>query len=108
MQEDYWANALRAFGYSLGRYIYLLDAVCDYDKDAKKNSYNPLLLMNRKPEEMREALEMLLGGASAAFEKLPLVQDKDILDNILYSGVWLEYRRRQGRKARSWEEENGK
>ena len=91
MQEDYWANALRAFGYSLGRYIYLLDAVCDYDKDAKKNSYNPLLLMDRKPEEMREALEMILGGASAAFEKLPLVQDEEILRNILYSGVWQGY-----------------
>ena len=31
MEEDYWANALRAFGYSLGRYIYLLDATCESD-----------------------------------------------------------------------------
>ena len=31
----------------------------------------------------------------AEFEKLPLVQDKPLLDNILYSGVWVEYRRRQ-------------
>lgn len=91
MQEDYWANALRAFGYSLGRYIYLLDAVCDMDKDAKKGSYNPVLLMEKQPEEMRATLEMLLGDASAAFEKLPLVQDEEILRNILYSGVWQGY-----------------
>ena len=26
------------------------------------------------------------------FEKLPLVQDKALLDNILYSGVWVQYR----------------
>lgn len=91
MQEDYWANALRAFGYSLGRYIYLLDAVCDADKDAKKGGYNPVLLMEKKPEDMRDTLELVLGDASAAFEKLPLIQDEDILRNILYSGVWLGY-----------------
>lgn len=91
MQEDYWANALRAFGYSLGRYIYLLDATCDYDKDAKSGSYNPVILMEKKPEDMRDTLEMLLGDASAAFERLPLIQDEEILRNILYSGVWQGY-----------------
>lgn len=91
MQEDYWAGALRAFGYSLGRYIYMLDAVCDHDKDLRKGGYNPVVLMEKKPEDMRDTLEMLLGDASAAFEKLPLVQDEDILRNILYSGVWLGY-----------------
>ena len=30
-----------------------------------------------------------------AFERRPLVEDKGILDNILYSGVWLSYRRMQ-------------
>ena len=91
MREDYWANALRAFGYSLGRYIYLLDAVCDYDKDRKKSGYNPVLLMDKQPEAMRDTLELLLGDASAAFEKLPLLQDEAILRNILYSGVWQGY-----------------
>lgn len=91
MQEDYWANALRAFGYSLGRYIYLLDATCDYDKDVKSGSYNPVILMEKKPEDMRDTLELLLGDASAAFERLPLIQDEEILRNILYSGVWQGY-----------------
>ena len=91
MAEDYWANALRAFGYSLGRYIYLLDATCDYDKDVKSGSYNPVVLMDKKPEDMRDTLELLLGDASAAFEKLPLIQDEEILRNILYSGVWQGY-----------------
>ena len=90
-QEDYWANALRAFGYSLGRYIYLLDATCDYDKDVKSGSYNPVILMEKKPEDMRDTLELLLGDASAAFERLPLIQDEEILRNILYSGVWQGY-----------------
>lgn len=100
MAEDYWSGALRAFGYSLGRYIYLLDAVCDYDKDVKSGSYNPVVLMDKQPADMRELLELLLGDASAAFEKLPLVQDEGILRNILYSGVWQGYNETLHRKEK--------
>lgn len=91
MKEDYWHNALRSFGAALGRYIYLVDAACDYEKDRKTGSYNPVLLLDKKPEDMREYLTQALGQASVAFEALPLVQDEDILKNILYSGVWQSY-----------------
>ncbi|MBQ8554385.1 MAG: hypothetical protein IJ438_00795 [Clostridia bacterium] len=91
MQEDYWSGALYQFGASLGRYIYMLDAVCDYDKDRRSGSYNPVILMEKRPEDMRDTLELLLGDASIAFEKLPLIQDEVILRNILYSGVWQGY-----------------
>ena len=106
MDEDYWANALRAFGYSLGRYIYLLDATCDYDKDAKKSGYNPVILMEKRPEDMRDTLELLLGDASAAFEKLPLIQDEGILRNILYSGVWQGYNEYLHRKDKKMNKES--
>lgn len=106
MEEDYWANALRAFGYSLGRYIYLLDATCDYDKDAKKSGYNPVILMEKRPEDMRDTLELLLGDASAAFEKLPLIQDEGILRNILYSGVWQGYNEYLHRKDKKMNKES--
>ena len=36
-----------------------------------------------------------MGRCTDAFEKLPLVQDKPLLDNILYSGVWVNYRRKE-------------
>ena len=38
---------------------------------------------------------LAMGRCTDAYEKLPLVQDKDILDNILYSGVWVNYRRKK-------------
>ena len=91
MEEDFWAPALAAFGDSLGRYIYLLDAVCDSEKDAKKGGYNPVLLMEKQPEERRGTLVMMLGRAAVAFERLPLVQDEALLRNILYSGLWQGY-----------------
>ena len=110
MQEDYWAGALGRFGYSLGRYIYLLDAVCDAEKDRKSGSYNPVLLMGKSAGEMRDTLELLLGEASIAFEKLPLIQDETILRNVLYSGVWQgynEYLQKKNKKTKTESEVDG-
>ena len=38
---------------------------------------------------------LAMGRCTDSFERLPLVQDKAILDNILYSGVWMNYRRKR-------------
>ena len=40
---------------------------------------------------------LTMGRCTESFEKLPLVQDKPLLDNILYSGVWVN-KRRKGQK----------
>ena len=58
-EEDYWSRTLRLFGASLGRFIYMVDATCDYDADTRKHSYNPVLLMGRQPEDMRDVLTLL-------------------------------------------------
>lgn len=107
-KEDLWSPTLRQMGMALGRYIYLADAAVDYRKDSKKGSYNPFLAANTGfvPKEWEQYLVLAMGRCTREFEKLPLVQDKDILDNILYSGVWVEYRRRQGRKVRTREVTN--
>ena len=96
-EEDLWAQDLREMGDALGRYIYLADAAVDYHRDLKKKQYNPFLAMGMQEEwdAWEEFLVLAMSRATRAYERLPLVQDKDILDNILYSGVWLEYRRRQ-------------
>ena len=91
MKDDYWRGALRAFGTSLGRFIYLADAACDYDKDRKSGSYNPVVLMGRAPEDMRDMLMQTLGAASIAFESMPMLRDEHILRNVLYSGIWQTY-----------------
>ena len=92
-EKDRWEAQLRSLGYGLGRYIYFADAAVDYFQDEKKGSYNPLRLLEIKPEDIRPVLMMLLGEASQAFEILPLVQDAHLLRNILYSGIWLKYNR---------------
>lgn len=96
-EEDLWAPTLRKMGDALGRYIYLADAAVDYHRDLKKKQYNPFLAMGMTEDwdAWEEYLVLAMSRCTDAYERLPLVQDKDILDNILYSGVWLEYRRRQ-------------
>ena len=93
-EEDMWAPTLRQMGFSLGRFIYLMDAAMDYDMDKRKHKYNPYLAMGtgKDPERWEEYLVLTMGRCTESFEKLPLVQDKALLDNILYSGVWVNYR----------------
>ena len=60
--------------------------------------------MGKKPDEIEELLTQILGKAAIQFEKLPIVQDADIIRNILYSGVWQEYYK----KVKGEEEKIGK
>ena len=94
-QEDIWATGLRQMGMALGRFIYLADAAVDYRADQRKGQYNPFVAMGCDPGMFEQYLVLAMGRCTDYYERLPLVQDKHLLDNILYSGVWIEYRRRQ-------------
>jgi len=92
-QEDLWAPTLRQMGFHLGRFIYLLDGAVDYRKDKKQGKYNPFLAMGMEENWHQWDQYLILDMAKCTdyYERLPLVQDKDILDNILYSGVWVNH-----------------
>jgi hypothetical protein len=101
-EEDLWAGYLRQLGYHLGRFIYLLDAAADFDRDKKQGKFNPFLAMGMEEADWKrweDYLVLTMARCTESYEKLPLVQDKDILDNILYSGIWLHC------KAKKEEEE---
>ena len=91
VQEDLWAPTLRELGFHLGRFIYLLDAAVDFEKDKKQGKYNPYLAMGMENADWarwEDYLVLTMAKCTECYERLPLVQDKDILDNVLYSGVW--------------------
>ena len=96
-REDLWADTLRRVGFCLGRFIYLADAAIDYRTDKEKQKYNPFLAMGSEEDFDRweDYLVLAMAGCCDAYERLPLVQDKSLLDNILYSGVWINYRKQQ-------------
>lgn len=103
-REDAFQTILRAFGFYLGKFIYIMDAWMDREKDEKKGCYNPFLVNSEQPvsdERIREILEGTLRMAIAEFEKLPCEQDLSILRNILYEGVWNKRERKQNDDKRS-------
>ncbi len=93
-REDFWAPVLRKMGESLGRFLYTLDAVLDLKSDQEHQRYNPLLTLwpeSRPLASYQSELAILLGECTEEFEKLPLIQDVDLLRNILYSGIWSKF-----------------
>ena len=93
-REDIWAPTLQAMGRGLGGFIYLMDAYDDLPRDKRRGAYNPLRELSTHPdyeEEMLDIFELLLARCAQNFERLPCVEDADLLRNILYSGVWLKY-----------------
>ena len=100
-REDLWAPSLRQLGFHLGRFISLLDAAVDFKKDLKQGKYNPYIAMGMEEEDWdrwETYLVLDMARCTEAYERLPLVQDKDILDNILYSGVWVNHRGRRNQE----------
>ena len=93
LREDRWSASLRAMGDALGRFLYIMDACMDLGADTVRNRYNPFRRRYGLDNErfFRDVLQMLLGECLRHYDRLPLVRDKDILDNILCAGVWAQF-----------------
>ena len=90
-REDFWAGELHRMGAWLGKFVYLMDAVMDYDEDLESGSYNPLVAAGAVPDDVSEGLRSIAAQAAQSFERLPLEQDIHILRNVVYAGLWGQY-----------------
>ncbi len=88
-EDDAQKRVLSRMGYCLGRYIYLLDAVCDLPDDIKKGSYN--VFKNIADEDIKNRIKQQLyfcvNECAKAFELLDVRKYKSILGNIIYLGL---------------------
>ena len=108
-KEDEWAPTLRQLGFWLGKFIYLMDAAEDVERDRKNGCYNPLLLQEELADKGDEGfdeywellLNAMMGECAQAFERLPLLIYGDLLRNIVYSGVWCRYELMKEKRDRS-------
>ncbi|MBO4694081.1 MAG: hypothetical protein J5659_06815 [Clostridia bacterium] len=81
-------RALYRLGYCLGRYIYLLDAACDYQKDLKSGSYNVLRNIDGDIKDyVSKQLYLCINEAAKAFELLDIKKHKSVLGNVIYQGL---------------------
>lgn len=102
--------------YHLGRWIYLIDALDDLEKDREKGHYNPIAARfpgwNEEDKAyLQQGISHSLTLAGAAFQLLPRNQWSGVLENILYgglpgvesmvfSGQWRKYQKRHRRNDR--------
>lgn len=81
------------FGYCLGRFIYLCDALDDLEKDQKNENYNVILNNNHNISfnEIRNnyayLLEVTADELAKAYELINFHRYKSLLDNIIYYGL---------------------
>jgi len=101
-RQDSFSARFRALGQALGRFVYMMDACTDYERDKKRSSYNPLAFLGGESfgeEQRTKMLKMLIAEGTEIFEALPLVQDVDILRNVFYSGVWTQYSQKKQKRG---------
>lgn len=100
-KKDEWRDNLYRMGFYLGKFIYLCDAYEDVEKDMKNGSYNPFRQMYETPdfeEQCRGILVLMMSECSKEFERLPILDNIEILRNIIYSGVWYRYEKVRGER----------
>ena len=86
-------------GYNLGKWIYIIDAFDDMERDIRSGSYNPLLSQYKYKgqdikafkdaisEETRINLLQALSQATSSLELLKL-KNRSIINNIAYEGLY--------------------
>lgn len=91
---DEWEKEVRRMAFFLGKFVYLMDAYEDLEKDRKSGNYNPFAFTKQDEtyeEKCRTVLALMMAECSKEFEKLPIIRNVEILRNIIYSGVWNRY-----------------
>lgn len=95
-KDDEYRNRLRKVGFNIGKYIYIMDAYEDLDQDLEKGRYNPFSSYKDDREGLKVKVDKLIGMTLARLEEailnLDIKVNKSIIDNIIYSGVYLRYK----------------
>ena len=101
-QKDIWEDSLKRLGFFLGKFIYIMDAFDDVEKDIESGSYNPLKEQfghENFTQDCNFMLNLMMAECTIEFEKLPCIQDAQILRNILYAGVWKKFDKKAQERA---------
>ena len=84
--------------YALGKWIYLIDALDDYDKDIKKGNYNVFYLCynNKSAKELIEEngkdihfiFSSIFAIIKESYSKIETKYNTDLVENILFRGIF--------------------
>ena len=99
--KDKYNENLERFCYNLGKWVYLIDALDDFDKDKKKGSYNVFAnvykdvsdkatLLNQKKEELQNVFGSVLSQIYSSAKTFNYKFNHDLTDNIIYKGLFVQ------------------
>ena len=92
--DSRFEKQLSFFGYNLGRWIFLIDALDDYFEDIKKKRFNIFVNLygsEASPEMIESAkynLYASIDGAVSACGLIDFNRNKDIIENIVGIGLY--------------------
>lgn len=101
VKQDEWEKSLRKIGFFMGKYIYIMDAYDDIERDKKNGSFNPFYKKEKEAgfdDWVKLLLQMTAVEFAGEFEKLPILENVEILRNIIYSGIWTKYGEIKGKR----------
>jgi hypothetical protein len=100
--DTYSTPYTEALFYDIGKWVYLADALDDYDKDVKKGRYNVLYNSYKCPtkaeavktnfKELQFIFDSLFGDMRENLSNIPLHFNHDLTDNIIMRGIPLKTR----------------
>lgn len=77
---------LKNFGYFLGRWVYIIDAADDLEKDVQTDNFNPLK-NNLSKEEINLILNQTVFQIIHYYDKIEELRSNSIIDNIVKLGL---------------------
>ncbi len=101
--------------YTLGKWVYLIDALDDYDKDIRKKGYNPFVLaygragraelMEKDGAEISFLFDTLFYSMRESLGGVIFPFNRDLTDNVILRGIPLETERvMKGERERKMQE----
>ena len=87
----------RALAYGIGKWVYLIDALDDYEKDVKKGSYNAFYaafaeekradMLQKNGEEVNFVFRSVFAGNAEHLQNIRFYFNHDLTDNIILRGI---------------------
>ena len=95
---DKSTDSTKRLFYFLGKWIYLIDALDDYEKDIKEGSYNPFFYCYGEKETVKELFEKhgnevsyvfsdVFSSLKTAMNECKFYFNKDLIENVISRGI---------------------
>ena len=99
LAEEKTTPEIKRIGYLLGKYVYYMDALDDYDEDRKKGRFNAFRrtfgakdyaeLIEAHEEDVRFIIEEIVRGIEEAYKTVDLGENDGVVTNTLWYGLRL-------------------